>query len=152
MDPGPHFAFGTHEQHGFVAAFTSSVPRHLAHWFLIREQFEPVPDQPDLFRLIEPEHDGWRRTRQAVHDLRRHGYVVHADVVLDPAAPANPPRPSRPRELTERRNRLAQAAASRSPQRSQVLTTPSATRPIPSKPAHTPTAHLTGPSEVGRRR
>ncbi|WP_455358359.1 hypothetical protein [Streptomyces sp. SYSU K21746] len=53
MDPGTHFAFGTHKQHGFVAAFTSSMPGHLAHWFLVREQFEPVPGEPGLFRLTD---------------------------------------------------------------------------------------------------
>ncbi|CAL9583813.1 hypothetical protein SUDANB106_05100 [Streptomyces sp. enrichment culture] len=144
MDPGTHFVFGTHDDHGFVAAFTSSLPAHLATWFLTREQFEPVPGKPGLFRLTEPERDGPRRTRQAVHDLRRHGYTVYADHALDPAASASPPRPARPNGLTERRSRLAQAAAGRSPQRSPAPTTaPPAARPIPPKPTYVPTVHLT---------
>jgi hypothetical protein len=152
LDPGTHFAFGTHEQHGFVAAFTSSMPAHLAHWFLVREQFEPVPDQPGLFRLTEPEHDGPRRTRQAVQDLRRHGYTVHADVALDPAASASPPRPVQANGLAERRSRIAQAAAGRSSQRGPApTTTPPAARAIPPKPAYAPTVHLTA-SGTGRSR
>lgn len=155
MDTGPHFAFGTHEQHGFVAAFASSMPAHLAHWFLVREQFEPVLDQPGLFRLTEPEHDGPRRTRQAVHDLRRHGYDVHADVSPAPAASPSPPRRTRrprPRGLMERRDRIAQAAAARSPQwRPAPTTSAPAARPMPPKPAYAPTVHLTA-SGSGRSR
>ncbi|WP_236244435.1 hypothetical protein [Streptomyces sp. CC210A] len=153
MDPGTHFAFGTHEQHGFVAAFNSSLPAHLAHWYLVREQFEPVPEQPGLFRLTEPERDGQRRTRQAVHDLRRHGYTVHADVALDPALSASPPRPARSNGLAERRSRVAQAAAGRSPQRAQPpTTTPPSARPIPPKPTYAPTVHLTASATAGRSR
>jgi hypothetical protein len=96
LDPGNQFGFGTHPQHGLVAAFTSSVPDHLAHWFLTREQYEPVPHPPGLFRLNEPEHDGARRTRQAVQDLRRLGFAVQADVALDLPPSARPPRPAPP--------------------------------------------------------
>ncbi|MEU2222683.1 hypothetical protein [Streptomyces sp. NPDC018347] len=134
MQPGTHFAFGDHEEHGFVASFTASMPAHLAHWFLEREQFEPVPATPGLYRLSEPERDGVRRTRQAVHDLRR----------LDPAVPAGPAHPARPHGLQERRSRLAQAAAGRTTQRSAPPTTaPPAVRPIPPKPTSAPTVHLT---------
>ncbi|MFF4871483.1 hypothetical protein [Streptomyces sp. NPDC000961] len=150
MEPGTHFIFGTHDDHGFVASFASSVPSHLAHWFLVREQFEPVPGEPRLFRLKDPEHDGSRRTRQAVHDLRRMGYAVHADYLLDPAASADPPHLALPRGLMERRSRVAQAAAARSPQRSP---SPATTRPgarlIPQKPDYAPTVHRTAPSEAG---
>ncbi|CAM5445502.1 hypothetical protein SHIRM173S_00300 [Streptomyces hirsutus] len=76
MDPGTHFVFGTHKDHGFVASTTALMPAHLAHWFLVREQFEPVPDSPGLYRLTASERDGPRRTRQAAQDLRRHGYAV----------------------------------------------------------------------------
>ncbi|MEU3299729.1 hypothetical protein ABZ729_07890 [Streptomyces sp. NPDC006678] len=151
MDPGTHFAFGTHEQHGFVASATSNMPSHLAHWFLTQEQFEPVPDQPGLFRLTEPERDGPRRTRHAVHDLRRHGYTVHADVALDPAASASPPRPVRPNGLMERRSRIAQAASRSPQQRSAPTTSPPSARPIPPKPSYAPTAHLTA-AATGRSR
>ncbi|MFG2836437.1 hypothetical protein ACGFYE_15745 [Streptomyces zaomyceticus] len=144
MQPGTHFAFGTHKDFGFVASFTTSMPEHLAHWFLEREQFEPVPGQPRLFRLVEPERDGPRRTRQAVHDLRRQGYTVHADIPLDPAASAGPPRPVRPHGLQERRSRLAQAAAGRTTQRAAPPTTsPPTARPIPPRPTYAPTVHLT---------
>lgn len=84
--------------------------------FLIRETFESIPDQPGLFWLTEPERDGPRRTQQAVHDLRRHGYAVQTDVVLDPAATASPPRTAQSNGLSEQRSRIAQAAAGRSPQ------------------------------------
>ncbi|WP_435608582.1 hypothetical protein [Streptomyces sp. C10-9-1] len=144
MQPGTHFAFGTHKDHGFVASFTTSMPAHLAHWLLEREQFEPVPGKSRLYRLVEPERDGPRRTRQAVHDLRRQRYTVHADIALDPAASAGPPRPVRPNGLQERRSRLAQAAAGRTTQRAAPPTTsPPATRPIPPRPAYAPTVHLT---------
>ncbi|MFD8524100.1 hypothetical protein ACFV2D_29335 [Streptomyces capillispiralis] len=144
MQPGTHFSFGDHKEHGFVASFTSLIPQHLAHWFLEREQFEPVPGEPGLYRLSDPERDGVRRTRQAVHDLRRHGYTVQADIRLNPALSTGPPRPVRPHGLQERRSRLAQAAAGRTTQRSTTPTTslPSA-RPIPPKPTYAPTVHLT---------
>ncbi|MGW2698370.1 hypothetical protein [Streptomyces sp. NPDC001296] len=124
---------------------------HLAQWFLVREQFEPVPDEPGLFRLSEPERDGPRRTRQAVHDLRRQGYAVHADIPLAPAASASPPRPVRPNGLPERRSRLAQAAAGRTTQRGTPPTTSPAARPVPPKPTYAPTIHLTA-SGGGRTR
>ncbi|MER6500153.1 hypothetical protein ABT218_12360 [Streptomyces sp. NPDC001455] len=143
MESGTHFVFGTHENHGFVASFTPSISPHLAQWVLVREQFEPIPDEPGLFRLSEPERDGARRTRQAVRDLRRQGYAVHADVALDPAASASSPRPVRPNGLLERRSRLAQAAASRTTQRGTPPTTsPPSARPIPPKPTYAPTIRL----------
>ncbi|MFF8481981.1 hypothetical protein [Streptomyces antibioticus] len=144
MQPGPHFAFGDHEEHGFVASFTASLPAHLAHWYLEREQFEPVPAEPGLYRLSEPERDGARRTRQAVHDLRRHGYTVQADIRLDPSLSAGPPRPARPHELQERRSRLARAATGRTTQRSAPpRTSPPAARPIPPEPTYAPSVHRT---------
>ncbi|MFH9044737.1 hypothetical protein ACH4FA_36215 [Streptomyces sp. NPDC017966] len=144
MQPGTHFSFGDHKEHGFVASFTSSIPQHLAHWFLKREQFEPVPGEPGLYRLSEPERDGVRRTRQAVHDLRRRGYTVQADIRLDPALSTGPPSPVRPHGLQERRSRLAQAAAGRTTLRSTPpATSPPSTRPIPPKPTYAPTVHLT---------
>ncbi|WDF44938.1 hypothetical protein PBV52_45460 [Streptomyces sp. T12] len=139
-----HFHFAGHPEHGFVAAPTAAVTPHLAKWFLTREQFEPVPGHAGLYRLSEPERDGPRRTRQAVHDLRRQGYTVQADMHLDPALSAGPPRPVRSNGLQERRSRLAQAAAGRTTQRATAPTTsPPATRPIPPKPAYAPTVHLT---------
>lgn len=151
MDPGTHFVFGTHRHHGFVASATSNMPAHLAHWFLTREQFEPVDGRPGLFRLTEPDRDGPRRTRQAVHDLRRSGYAVHADVVLDPAASANPPRPVRPHGLSEQRSRIAQAAGRVSPRHSAPTTSAPLARPIPPKPTYAPTVHLPA-SRTGRSR
>ncbi|CAM5243107.1 hypothetical protein [Streptomyces hirsutus] len=151
MDPGTHFVFGTHKDHGFVASTTALMPAHLAHWFLVREQFEPVPDSPGLYRLTASERDGPRRTRQAAQDLRRHGYAVHvdADVALASAAP---PRPLRPNGLTERRSRIARAAASQSSQRRAVPTTsPPSARSIPPKPAYASAVHLTA-SAPGRSR
>ncbi|MFE5162957.1 hypothetical protein ACFRNT_31520 [Streptomyces sp. NPDC056697] len=152
MDSGPHFAFGAHDTHGFVASFTPSMSAHLAHWYLEREQFEPVPGEPGLYRLSEPERDGPRRTRQAVHDLRRQGYTVQADIRLDPAVSASPPHPVRPNGLQERRSRLAQAAAGRTTQRATAPTTSLPTvEPIPPKPTYAPTVHLTA-SGNGRSR
>ncbi|OIJ91628.1 hypothetical protein [Streptomyces colonosanans] len=152
MDPGTHFVFGTHKDHGFVASMTSSMPTHLAHWFLIREQFEPVPGTPGLFRLTDPERDGPRRTRQAVQDLRRHGYAVYADVGLDPAQTAALSGPTRLNGLAERRSRIARAAASLSPQHRRAPTTsPPSARPIPPKPDYAPTVHLAA-SAAGRSR
>ncbi|CBG69347.1 conserved hypothetical protein [Streptomyces scabiei 87.22] len=152
MQPGTHFAFGTHDTHGFVASYTSSLPAHIAHWYLEREQFEPVPGEPGLYRLSEPERDGRRRTRQAVDDLRLLGYTVQADMRVDPAVSASPPRPVRPNGLQERR-RLAQAAAGRTTQRRATPPTTSApaARPIPPKPTYAPTVHLTA-SGGGRSR
>lgn len=106
-----------------MAAATANIPAHLAHWFLEREQFEPVPGTPGLYRLTQPEQDGVRRTRQAIHDLRRHGYEVQADYSLDPGRSASPPRAAMRDGLTERRTRIAQAAAATSPQRAPALST-----------------------------
>ncbi|MEV5878065.1 hypothetical protein AB0L75_28330 [Streptomyces sp. NPDC052101] len=129
-----HFHFGVHPEHGFVAAATANVPAHLAHWYLERVQFEPVPDTPGLYRLANPEQDGLRRARQAVQDLRvtlhRHGYTVGADYALEPALASPPAPPEARNQLVERRSRIAQAAATRSPQRASA---PAATpaRPLP---------------------
>ncbi|WP_367435087.1 hypothetical protein [Streptomyces celluloflavus] len=152
MPPAPYFAFGTHPEHGFVAT-TANVPTHLAHWYLVREQFVPVLATPGLYRLTNPDQDGMRRTRQAVHDLRRHGYAVQADYSLDPALTPGPPHnPIAVHEHAERRSRIARAAAGRSPQRGPALTTsPPSARPIPARPTYAPTVHLTA-TATGRSR
>lgn len=119
---------------------------------MTREQFEPVPTTPGLYRLSEPEREGHRRARQAVTDLRRQGYAVHADIPLDPAVSPGPPRPALPNGLLERRSRLAQAAAGRTTQRGTTPTTsPPSARPIPPKPSFAPTVHLTA-TGAGRSR
>ncbi|MEU1629242.1 hypothetical protein ABZ746_28785 [Streptomyces sp. NPDC020096] len=153
LPPDAYFAFGTHPHHGFVATATRAMPANLAHWFLTREQFEPVPERPGMYRLINPDDDGMRRTRQAVHDLRRHGYVVHADYLLDPVITPGPPHnPMAVHEHTERRHRIARASAGLSQQRGPALTTqPPSHRPIPPKPTYAPTVHLTA-SATGRSR
>ncbi len=88
---------------------------HLANWYLDREQFEPVRDQPGLYRLMHPEENGERRASQAVRDLRAQGYAVQADIVLDPDLGPVRPRPEARYEV--RRVRIARAAAASSPQR-----------------------------------
>ncbi|MFJ5265518.1 hypothetical protein ACIQAC_34130 [Streptomyces sp. NPDC088387] len=150
MQPGTHFAFGDHEEYDVVASFTSALPAHIAHWYLEREQFEPVPGKPGLYRLSEPERDRVRRTRQAVHDLRRNGYTVQADTRLDPDLSAGPAPPGPSNGLQERRSRLAEAAACRTTQRTMPPTTsPPSPRPTPPKPTYAPSVHLT--ATVGRR-
>ncbi|MFE2942943.1 hypothetical protein ACFXKG_28380 [Streptomyces sp. NPDC059255] len=146
MDPRTHFVFRAHPEHGFVASATPSVSGHLAHWYLTREQFEPVPDAPGLFRLAEPDREGARRTRQAVHDLRRHGFTVVADVALDPAASPGPPPPLLRNGLLERRSRLARASAGRTTQHDTA-----SAGPVPPKPSYAPTVHLNAPAS-GRSR
>ncbi|MFM9582507.1 hypothetical protein [Streptomyces caniscabiei] len=108
-----HFRFRHHPEHGFVATAAPSFTPHLAEWLLVREQFEPVPFSPGLYRLIEPNRDGLRRTRQAVHDLRNLGYRVRDDSTLDPAHASAPPRPTASNDLADRRSRIARAAAVR---------------------------------------
>ncbi|MFJ9085772.1 hypothetical protein ACIRL3_25455 [Streptomyces sp. NPDC102384] len=105
-----------------MAAAHADFPAHLANWLLVREQFEPVPGTLGLYRLTHPEQDGIRRTRQAAHDLRRHGYAVQTDYNLDPERSASPPRAAVRGRLVERRSRIAQAAATRSPQQRGALT------------------------------
>ncbi|MFI6004985.1 hypothetical protein ACIA98_32035 [Streptomyces sp. NPDC051366] len=112
----PHFHFGLHPEHGVVARATAAITPHLADWYLQHERFEPVPGRPDLYRLAHPDQDLRRRARQTVHDLRRHGFTVQADLSLDPAVTAAPPRPAQANCLAERRARIAQAASARSPQ------------------------------------
>lgn len=123
---------------------------HLADWFLTRVQFEAVPGDPGLYRLTDPEKDGRRRTRQAVHDLRRHGYTVHADIALDPAQSAGPPAPALPNGLYERRSRIAQAAG-RPSRQCPVPTTGPSVRTVPPVPDYTPTVRLRSPT-TGRSR
>ncbi|WP_043267083.1 hypothetical protein [Streptomyces sp. CT34] len=147
MHLSDHFRFGTHPEHGFVAT-TANIPTHLAHWFLVREQFVPVLATPGLYRLTNPDQDGMRRTRQAVHDLRSYGYAVQADYSLDPVVTPGPPH--NPIAVhghgdghTERRSRIAQAAAARSPQRGPALTTSPGARAIPPRPSYSPTVGVT---------
>ncbi|RSO21546.1 hypothetical protein DMH15_35210 [Streptomyces sp. WAC 06725] len=105
----PHVHFTIDPQYGFVAAPTDRFPAHLAHWYLVREQFVPVLEAPGLYQLTHQHQDGLRRTRQAVHDLRRR-WTVHADDVLNAA-----PHPA-PSALTAHRSQAARAAATSSPQ------------------------------------
>ncbi|MFB8352965.1 hypothetical protein [Streptomyces niveus] len=120
---------------------------HLADWFLTRVQFEPVPGDPGLYRLTDPERDGPRRTRQAVNDLRRHGYTVHADIALDPTQSAGPPTtPALPNGLSERRARIAQAAGRPSQRRTVPATQATPLRPLPPVPDYTPTVRLRSPT------
>ncbi|MGZ2362089.1 hypothetical protein LRE75_36440 [Streptomyces sp. 372A] len=133
-----------------MAAATANIPAHIADWFLVREQFEPVPDTPGLYRLTDPENDGIRRTRQAVHDLRQHGYEVQTDYSLDPGRSAGPPQPAVRNGLMDRRNRIAQAAATRSPQR---LTAPTTTIPgVAPRPASVPASGRAQTAGNGRGR
>ncbi|QES03890.1 hypothetical protein DEJ43_28250 [Streptomyces venezuelae ATCC 10712] len=127
-----HFTFGRHPDHGFVASATAHTPPHLAHWYLTAEQFEPVPEQPGLYRLAMPEYDGVRRARQAVHDLRQRGFDVYADYTLDPSQSAGPPRVQPRAGLEERRSRIAQAAGIRSAQYRPSVSAQAA--PAPSRP------------------
>jgi hypothetical protein len=139
-----HFRFSAHPEHGFVAIATANVPPHLAHWFLVREQFEPVPDTPGLYRLTHPEKDGLRRARQAVKDLRRHGYQVHTDSVLDPG----PPQPTVQQGLATPRARIAQAAA-----RPAYLPPALTTTPVPApRPTTVPGIGIGPSSKPGRGR
>lgn len=138
----PHFHFGLHAEHGVVARPTTAITPHLAAWYLEREQFEPVPGRADLFRLTQPDHDLRRRARQTVHDLRGHGFTVHADLSLDPAetAPAN--APVRANSASERLARIARAAAGRPPQQ-RVNTPQVASVPVPTLGAHSSAARRT---------
>ncbi|MFG3348669.1 hypothetical protein ACGF1Z_26870 [Streptomyces sp. NPDC048018] len=78
-----------------------------------------------------------RRTRQAVHDLRRHGFDVHADYTLDPSQSAGPPQVQPRAGLAERRSRIAQAAGIRSSQYRPAVTAQAVSappRPLASAP------------------
>ncbi|OEV29355.1 hypothetical protein AN219_17015 [Streptomyces nanshensis] len=125
MDP-PHFHVGSHPEHGFVAKGTTNISSHLAEWYLTREQFQQVPGTQGLYRLTQPEQDGRRRSRQAVKDLRTHGFTVHTDLAPDSAVSPATRQPVQREELTERRKRRAEAASVRSPQQAAPLTS---TRP-----------------------
>lgn len=151
LDPDTQFVFGTHHQHGYAAAFAPDFSSHLAHWLLIRLQFEPVPQEPGLYRLTDPERDGARRTRQAAQDLRAQSYTVHVDADVAHAE-SGPPHPARQNGLAERRTRIAHAAATRPPRRGVTPTVSApAVRAAPPEPSYAPTVHLTG-SAPGRGR
>ncbi|MFF9980466.1 hypothetical protein [Streptomyces erythrochromogenes] len=138
----PHFHFGLHAEHGVVARPTTAITSHLAAWYLEREQFEPVPGRADLFRLTQPDHDLRRRARQTVHDLRRHGFTVQADLSLDPAQTAPPNAPIRANYAAERLARIARAAAARPPQH-RVNASPVASVPVPALSSHSSAARRT---------
>ncbi|MEV2258477.1 hypothetical protein AB0J13_07425 [Streptomyces anulatus] len=151
MDPDTHFVFGTHHQHGYAAAFAPDFPSHLAHWLLTRLQFEPVPQEPGLYRLTDPQRDGARRTRQAAQDLRAQSYAVHVDADVAHAE-SGPSRPARKNGIAERRARIAHAAATRPPRRGVTPTVSApAARTVPPEPSYLPTVRLTG-SAPGRGR
>ncbi|NEB01973.1 hypothetical protein G3I78_23305 [Streptomyces sp. SID13726] len=99
-----------------MAEIGSQITGHLADWLLTREQFEPIPDSPGHYRLLQPAYDGLRRARQAAQDLRRLGYQVHTDATLTPGRSPGPPQLGVYNGLLESRVRVAQAAATRSPQ------------------------------------
>ncbi|WP_239567316.1 hypothetical protein [Streptomyces sp. G44] len=117
---------------------------------LTREQFEPVPATPGLYRLTQPDQDGRRRARQAVHDLRTHGFAVQADYSLDPAVTPESARPYVRNALLDRRQHIAQTAAATSPQRAPALSTAPA-RPS-AQPATVPIAGPTHGAGPGRGR
>ncbi|MFB6992214.1 hypothetical protein ACFC0C_16345 [Streptomyces sp. NPDC056178] len=147
----PHFHFGVHPDLGFTAAPTARVSAHLADWFLTREMFEKAPGTPVLYRLSDPQEHGVRRARQAVHDLRVHGFTVQADYSIDPAVTTTgPPAPVR-HGLLERRDRIARAATARSPQRGPALhATPPSPRPAPPKPSYAPAVGIAQSTERRR--
>ncbi|MBP5935426.1 hypothetical protein F3K43_04925 [Streptomyces sp. LBUM 1476] len=138
----PHFLIRSDARHGYTAT-AQAVPAHLTDWLLTHETFEPVPDTPGLYRLTDPHRDGERRARQAVHDLRRLGHRVDTDTVLAAPAPRAPARTAAT-EAAERRSRIAQAAARRSP---TATPHPAAAPPSPTAPV--PAADAAG---LGRRR
>ncbi|MFE4664539.1 hypothetical protein ACFRI7_11765 [Streptomyces sp. NPDC056716] len=119
------------------------MPIHIADWYLVRLQFEPVPEQPGLYRLTNPEQDPVRRARQTVHDLRTQGFTVQADYTLDPAPEPAPTRHDRPDH--SHRTRLAQAATARPP---QLRTAPDPGPAYPATPV--PTAATTPSAARGR--
>ncbi|MEU8543199.1 hypothetical protein AB0C52_24980 [Streptomyces sp. NPDC048717] len=123
----PQFHFGLHPEFGVVARPTAAVTPHLAHWYLIREMFEPVPGKPHLYQLTYPDRDPERRGRQAVHDLRRRGFEVQADYKLDPDRSAPSAAPHQADGPAVRRARIARAAATRST-RFSTITSPIAVR------------------------
>ncbi|MFG2294653.1 hypothetical protein [Streptomyces sp. NPDC048603] len=131
----PHFHLGLHPEHGVVARATAAITPHLADWYLQREQFEPVPGRPDLYRLTHPDRDLRRRARQTVHDLRRHGFTVHADLSLDPAETAPLNSPVRANSAAERLARIARAAAAR-PLQHRANASRVASVPVPALGAH----------------
>nr|WP_244452110.1 hypothetical protein [Streptomyces seoulensis] len=148
----PHFHFGTHPDHGFVAKPTADITPHLADWFLVRLQFQPVPETPGLYRLTDPGQDGLRRARQAVLDLRRQGYGVRGDYALDPSLTPGEPQAVLPTRQSERRVRLAEAAAARTTQRGTAPTTAAASaRTVPPRTASV-RASLPSPADRGRSR
>lgn len=117
----PHFVIRTDRDLGLVAEITPRITPHLAEWFLVREQFEPVTGAAGLYRLTDVQRDGIRRARQTVKDLRNLGYTVHADRVLEPAGTGRT-RAALTTSTEQRRARLSHAAAARSPQTAPART------------------------------
>jgi hypothetical protein len=138
----PHFVIRTDRDLGLVAEITPRIAPHLAEWFLVREQFEPVTGAAGLYRLTDAQRDGIRRARQTVKDLRNLGYTVHTDRILEPADTGRP-RPALSTNTEQRRGRLSRAAAAWSPQTARART---AGPLAPTTPAVAPAASSMGRS------
>ncbi|MEU1906585.1 hypothetical protein [Streptomyces hygroscopicus] len=90
MNSDPHIVIDRHPELGIVAAnrHNTAVIDHVLH----RVGFQPLPDRPQLYALLEPERDGLRRVRQAVQSLRIARYRVATDAGFEPGT--TPPRHS----------------------------------------------------------
>ncbi|WP_338932714.1 hypothetical protein WEB32_30315 [Streptomyces netropsis] len=138
-NPEPHVVVGRHPELGYVALNPQNL--FVADHVLKLLGFEPVPDSK-LYSLANPEHDGERRTQQAITSLRAARYQVAADLSLDPAPPQRAPTQ---RLANERQQATAHSAAPRTTPTAQAAIAKSAAwqsrtdlRPIPPRPKHPP--------------
>ncbi|MFF4529473.1 hypothetical protein ACFY1P_09395 [Streptomyces sp. NPDC001407] len=138
-NPDPHVIVGRHPELGYVALNPQEL--FVADHVLKLLGFQPVPGSK-LYALANPEHDGERRTRQAIASLRAARYQVAADISLDPAPPqqaatqrlANEQQQTMTQNTTPRTTPTAQAAVARS----AAWQSRTDLQPVPPRPKHPP--------------
>ncbi|WP_432063492.1 hypothetical protein [Streptomyces sp. S1] len=83
QEPLPDVVVGHHPDYGIVAANPKDLPA--STWMLERLDFHPVPGEPALYALADPQHDGAGRAARAVTLLRNADLRVDVDAAFDPS-------------------------------------------------------------------
>ncbi|MYV66779.1 hypothetical protein GT043_12695, partial [Streptomyces sp. SID2131] len=94
QEPRPDVVVGHHPDYGIVATNPKNLPA--STWMLERLDFHPVPGEPTLYALADPQRDGAGRTARAVTLLRNADFRVDVGAAFDPSlAPGATPERNR---------------------------------------------------------
>ncbi|MFJ5875309.1 hypothetical protein ACIQD1_11370 [Streptomyces sp. NPDC093088] len=83
QEPLPDVVVGHHPDYGIVAANPNNLPA--STWMLERLDFHPVPGEPTLYALADPQRDSADRAARAVTLLRNADLRVDVDAAFDPS-------------------------------------------------------------------